>query len=85
MQKNRVETIDLDRVIFDPEYRRAVIEALAASSASPKRSARDVLSAAAQGGPAGNLYTCRANGDKTDCSAASDPTKAGLASVIVGR
>lgn len=30
MQKNRVEAIDLDRVIFDPEYRRAVIEALAA-------------------------------------------------------
>jgi hypothetical protein len=29
MQKDRVETIDLDRVIFDPEYRRAVIEALA--------------------------------------------------------
>ncbi|MFZ0692740.1 MAG: hypothetical protein WAN51_01065 [Alphaproteobacteria bacterium] len=29
MQKNRIETIDLDRVIFDPEYRRAVIEALA--------------------------------------------------------
>lgn len=30
MQKDRVESIDLDRVIFDPEYRRAVIEALAA-------------------------------------------------------
>ena len=29
MQKDCVETIDLDRVLFDPEYRRAVIEALA--------------------------------------------------------
>ena len=68
-----------------PSSLASVIEALAVSGASPKRSARDVLSAVAQGGPAGNLYTCRANGDKADCSAASDPTQAGLASVIVGR
>ena len=50
MQKNRVETIDLDRVIFDPEYRRAVIEALAAErQAGQSATPADVKDAGADG------------------------------------
>jgi len=43
MQKDRVECIDLDRVIFDPEYRRAVIEALAAQRQAEQSATRPDL------------------------------------------
>jgi hypothetical protein len=43
MQKNehRVEAIDLERVIFDPEYRRAVMEELRALRRAEEKEAID--------------------------------------------
>ncbi|MFZ1990270.1 MAG: gamma-glutamyltransferase [Alphaproteobacteria bacterium] len=66
-----------------PSSLAGIIEALAVSRASPKRNAHDILSAVTQAGPSGHLYACQSSGDKHSCSAASDPSRAGLASVIV--
>ncbi len=67
-----------------PSSLASIIEAMGVSRASPKRSARDILSSMSSGGATGNLFTCRP-GNKHECSAASDPTRSGLAGVIVGK
>jgi len=66
-----------------PSSLAGVVEALAMSRTSPKRNARDILTAVTQAGPSGHLFACQSGGDKPSCSAASDPSRAGLASVIV--
>lgn len=65
-----------------PSALSGVIEALAISHASSKRNARDILSSVSQSGAGAHLFLCH-DGGRQACSAASDPTHAGLASVIV--